>query len=169
MISKPAIYRLIFITLLIMAVNSLASGQNQLTISSTAMVSLDFKVVYRAGQPSRFLIDDSKWLNYTVIVGPNDPSYSISVQIVSGSVPDGVDIKLKAGKYNGTSQGRPGSPRGEISLSHIPQVLIDNIGTSYTGAGPMVGHRLTYYVDIKDFERLQAEGTSISLLFTLSQ
>jgi len=160
-------YFLIFI--LVVTVFLKSTGQNRLTISSTRSVSLDFKPLYQAGQPTRFLVDDSKWLNYTILVKPNEPACSISVQISSGMIPEGIDIKLKASPYIGTSQGDPGTPTGEISISHVPQVLIENIGTSYTGAGAKIGHQLTYSVNIKDYERLQAVGSSIYLLFTIGQ
>lgn len=161
------INRLVLLLLIVLNLNSY--GQNSLTISSSRSQSLDFTPFHSPGQPPKFLIDDTKWLNYTIIVKPNQPTCSISVQIVSGMIPDGIEIKLKAGNYEGTSSGKPGIPTGEVILSHVPQVLIDNIGTSYTGADSGVGHQLTYSIDVKDFERLQAENGSINLVFTIGQ
>ncbi|MCX6256439.1 MAG: hypothetical protein NTW49_00825 [Bacteroidia bacterium] len=167
-VDRSGIFLTVLFLMSVMLSGISSFAQNRLSVSSTGSVYLDFKTSYLAGQKNLFMIDDSKWLNYTILVTPNEPTYSISVQIVSGIVPSGVDIKLKVLPCTVSGKGIPGTPVGEIRLSHIPQVIIDNIGTCFTGSGTRTGHQLIYSVDIKDYDKLQAQGTAIYLLFTIT-
>ncbi len=154
---------------MLMLLSNSSEAQNRLSISSTGSKSLEFKPVSRPGHELKFFEDDTKWLNYSIVLDQNEPSYSVSVQIVSGKVPDGFDLMLTASEYVGSNQCKAGIPVGKIKLSNTPQVIIDNIGTSYTGAGPRVGHHLVYSVEIRDLERLRDNFPTISLLYTISQ
>ncbi len=167
--SKQNKILILLISFLILQVANITLGQNLISVSSTRLKSLNFIPSYRAGLSPNFLIDDTKWINYSVLVKQSDPTCSISVQIISGTIPDGVNIMVKAMPYVGSSRGKHGISIGKIKLSHVPQVLIDNIGTCYTGIGTRVGHQLIYTVDIKEFEQLKSGTPAINLLYTISQ
>jgi hypothetical protein len=92
--------------------------------------------------------DSSMWLNYTAVVGRNSrPKVDVYAKISAGTVPAGMQLKVKAQDDVGAGRGHVGSPIGEITLSSVDQKLIQNIKTSYTGAGPNKGHQLIYRLD----------------------
>ncbi len=113
--------------------------------------------------------DDSKWLNFSLVKKSFEPAYSISAQVAPGSIPPGIEIRLRVNPYVGNSRGNHGNPAGEIILSELPQKIIDQIGTCFTGSGIYSGYQLVYSIEIKQFEKLSATNTPISIIFTLTQ
>ena len=124
---------------------------------------------FNAGVPRQIIVDDSQWLNYTTLIHPTDPTFSITVEVAMGSIPDGLELQVEASPYAGGSKDRAGTPTKKITISHIPRVLIDNIGTCYTGSGKNEGHRLTFSYVITDYSKLQSGTTSIYVQYTIKQ
>ncbi len=133
------------------------------------MLSLEFASPYNPGSNMSNVYNDSKWLNYSIVLTPPEPAFSISVEISSGTIPDGMELRLVAGACTSSGGGQPGTPTGVITLSNQPQTLISNIGTCNTGAGVNFGHQLTYSFVITNFSQLSATSAPINLLFTIIQ
>ena len=113
--------------------------------------------------------DNSTWINYTCSLAQNSPSKKISVQIISGEIPKGIEILLLAGNYQGSEIGNHGISNGTVILNNFPQSLISNIGASLTGEGLNNGHQLNYSLRIIDYGLLDFEdSTSITISFTLT-
>lgn len=163
------VVRFLFAALIFIIHSNSLSAQNALSISSTGSGSFDFKSVYRPGGEPGFFSDDSKWLNYTVLLKNNDINCSVKIQITSGHIPDGVRIKVRALNCAGFNRGNPGIPVGDVDLSMQPKVLIDNIGTCFTGSGNYSGHQLIYTIEFDDFERVKSELSALTVLYTISQ
>jgi len=141
------------------------------SISIFPMNSVEMKFIAPASPGSEIepVMNDTKWLNYNITTDSSDPSVSISAEITSGSIADGLQLQLQAGTFSGTGGGSPGVPAGVITLSNIPQVLINRIGTCNSGSGSNVGHQLTYTMSISDYSALQASSSTIEILFTITQ
>lgn len=159
----------IVLFLLSLMFNSTSYSQNSVSISNSNNLSLDIIPPFNPGSPIANASDESKWLNYSILVTPPEPSYSISVEISSGIIPEGVILYLEAAPYSGFGGGQPGTPAGRISLSNQPQVLIRNIGTCNSGSGTMVGHQLTYSLVITNYSLLGASSPQLNLLYTITQ
>ncbi len=164
-INKQYVLLLIFF----ISLGFVSYSQNTVTISNSSTVSLDFTSPYNPGSKMSNVSDNSKWLNYTILVTPPEPTFSISVEISSGTALDGLELRVEADHYTGLSGGQPGTPTGQIILTNEPQVLINNIGTCYTGAGINVGHRLTYSLIITNYSLLRASSLTINLTYTITQ
>ena len=168
-LSKHKLFILWCIIIMTFSMNY-SNAQNLLHVSNTRPITLGLTPSFEPGAPVNVISDDTKWLNYTILQSPSEPTYSISVQIVSGTIPAGMEIRVKAGYYMGSSKGNPGRPTRQVTLSYIPQVLISNIGTSYTGTSVKEGHQLTYSVVITNYSVVRASvSPTISILYTISQ
>lgn len=161
-------FKLILIILIILTSNVLIA-QNKLVVSKRAPINLNFSQLNQAGMNGQIIADNSQWLNYTVLLEASGPSASISVDIASGSVPEGLELYVEAGRYKGFSRGKMGTPTGRIPLTHMPRVLVNNIGTSYTGSGRNEGHQLTFYFKITDYAKLEPGISTIYVQYTINQ
>jgi hypothetical protein len=150
-------------------IHLVSNAQNSISLSPTQSVALDFAAPFEPGSPIEAVMDDSKWLNYSVTVTPPESPVSISAEITSGTVSEGLQIQLQAGAYNGTGGGDPGTTSGNLILTNIPQVLISNIGTCSTGDGVNVGHQLTYTLSISDYNSVKSSSSTVNVLFTITQ
>ena len=130
---------------------------------------MDLTPSFNAGLQKSIITDDSQWLNYTTLVHPSDPTISITVEIAAGSIPEGLEMHIEASPYIGMSKGKQGTPTGKITVTHMPHVLIDNIGTCYTGSGANEGHRLTFSFIITDYSKLLSGTTTIYVQYTITQ
>jgi hypothetical protein len=84
-------------------------SMSMLEISNNSSLSINFQLPSIAGAPfGSSTTDNSKWLNFTSAVPPN-VTRNISAQIISGSVPDGVRLKLQTSAVVGGA-GVLGSP-----------------------------------------------------------
>jgi hypothetical protein len=114
-------------------------------------------------------VDDTKWINYSCSLSPESPFKSLSVQIVSGTVPSGTELLLEANNYIGSGNGQHGISNGIIALNSFPQNIITNIGAAYTSNGTNNGHRLIYSLRIIDYSLLDYEdSTTLTITFTLT-
>lgn len=85
------------------------------------------------------------WINYSSIVGSKtEPSRNISVQITSGTVPEGMLLSVVASKDAGLGDGTMGSPTAKLTVDQSAQDIITGVGSAYTGNGVTKGHQLTY-------------------------
>ena len=92
--------------------------------------------------------DNSLWLNYSSIIGSTTrPLRKVTVEIESGTVPGGIDIKVLAGNYSGGGEGTTGTAGAALTLSSAAQDIITDIGSCYTGNGTSNGHQLNYSLE----------------------
>ncbi len=161
--------RLFFVLLVMLVLSDPACAQNSLSVSDRSAMTLDLTPALSAGINTELIADSTQWINYSFEINPAEPFASISVEIISGSIPDGVELYLQAGHYVGNSRGRTGRPTGKIRLDHVPKVLINDIGTSFTGHGKREGHQLILTMVITDFALLQSGDFSFFLQYTLNQ
>jgi hypothetical protein len=155
--------------ILLLSISCVSNAQNSISVTNINPIYMDLTPSFNAGLPKNIITDDSQWLNYTTLVHPSDPTFSITVEIASGSIPEGMEMQIEASPYMGMSKGKPGTPTGKITVTHIPRVLIDNIGTSYTGSGRNEGHRITFSFIITDYSKLLSGITTIYVQYTITQ
>lgn len=160
--------RLIVLCIMLMSITYMSFAQNSISISNTNSVSLNFTAPFIVGLLENTVSDNSKWLNYTTSVMPPESTLSITVEISSGTVSDGMELRVEAGTCT-SCEGNPGLPTGQVIITNAPQVLINNIGTCSTGSGINFGHQLTYSIVITDFALIRASSPSVNLIFTISQ
>lgn len=112
--------------------------------------------------------DQSLWLNYTSIVGSNQDSRNITAEI-SGSLPNGISLKLSAGSVS-SGKGTRGDSAGEISLSGTAKNLVTGIGSGFTESGYQKGHQLTYALDMDDnnYTNLSAGNYEVIVTYTIT-
>lgn len=149
--------------------HQISKAQNSISLSTVNSIVMDFAVPFDPGNSIDPMIDNSKWLNYNITVTPPDLPVSVTAEITSGAISEGLQIQLQAGVYNGTGGSNPGIPAGNLILTNIPQVLISNIGTCNTGAGVNVGHQLTYILSISDYNSVKSSSSTVNVLFTIIQ
>jgi hypothetical protein len=145
--------------------NNYASHSLTVDIPEVAIIDLESSPVHRLRLHQVHLqkrvyrlilksVDKSIWINYSSVVGSiTEPSRDITVQIIEGSVPDGVQVTLTSSEDAGKGEGELGTPIAEtLVLDKTPQSLIKNIGSAFTGNGVYSGHNVTYRLKKKDGE-----------------
>lgn len=157
------------LALLLMTLNLVSYSQNSISISNSSNLSLNFTSSINPGAPLNQVTDNSKWLNYNILVTPPEPGFSIAVSISSGTMMDGMELKVAAGSFTGTGGGQPGIPMGPVILTNVPQIIISNIGTCNTGQGVYLGHQLIYTLDIKDYSRIRGSAPTINIVYSIVQ
>jgi hypothetical protein len=139
--------------------------------SGLSNVYLTLEAGSETGQPVtvKGSIHDELWINYTSCLTSGGSSRSVSVQVASGTIPDGVQLILSPSGFSGSGKGTHGIPVGEVILSQTPQTLISGIGRCFTGDGQKNGHKLSYSLRISDYQSLNIEESSnIQIAFTLT-
>ncbi|MFK5969351.1 MAG: hypothetical protein QM487_04420 [Candidatus Marithrix sp.] len=144
-------------------------AQNVITVSNKSIIYLDLTQTYNPGLSKKIITNTSQWLNYTTLVHPSDPKISITVEVVSGIVPEGMELMVEASPYVGMSKSKQGNPIGKVSISHTPRVLINNIGTCYTGSRRNEGHQITYSFIITDYAKVRSGLTNLYIQYTITQ
>lgn len=150
-------------------INQISKAQKSISLSTVNSIVMDFAVPLDPGNSIDPVIDNSKWLNYNITVTPPDLPVSVTAEITSGAISEGLQIQLQAGTYSGTGGSNPGIPTGNLILTNTPQVLISNIGTCNTGVGVNVGHQLTYTLSISDYNSVKSSSSTVNILFTITQ
>ena len=130
-------------------------------------VTLTLGASTEAGLPVNSVTNNTKWINYSSAV-PLNAQRHVTAQLSGSALPQGVELKLLAANAVGAGAGARGSSAGLITLSAVPQPIINGIGGAYTGNGINNGHRLTYILLITDFGQLSIGTTNVSVLFTLT-
>ena len=135
---------------------------------NSATIDLSLEMPDFAGDPVSTVGDNSKWINYTVCLAPFSPLKSITAQIISENIPSGLSLLLQASGYSGIGEGMLGGTTGQINLSSTAQTIISGIGGSFTGDGPSNGHKLTYTMNIAEYDEIKSsQNTMIQVIFTL--
>ena len=159
----------IILGIVLIFMNNVSLAQNSISLSTTNSIVMDFIAPFEPGSPIEPIADNSKWLNYRVTVTPPQPSVSITAEITSGTISDGLQLQLQAGTFNGPGGGNPGTPTGNIILKNTSQVIVSNIGTCNTDIGPNVGHQLTYTLSISNYSLVNSSSSTVNVLFTITQ
>jgi hypothetical protein len=109
------------------------------------------------------------WLNYTSIVKSNQKRNITAA--ISGNLPAGVSLKVKAGTDASLGNGAAGSPESEITLESTAKNVITGIGSAYTGDGYKNGHQLTYTLDMNDekYADLAANDYNVTVKYTITE
>ncbi|MFC2097154.1 hypothetical protein ACFLSI_02350 [Bacteroidota bacterium] len=155
-------------TLLIICILTFPTqGQNSISISKNSTVSIDLTDLIKTTMSGETYTVSNNWLNYSAIVNPSESTLSVSAEISSGQVPAGFKMHIQALPYKGLALGGHGTPTGKMQLAQIPRVIVENIGTSYTGAGPDVGHQLLISFEIEDFSLVEPGISFILIEFTM--
>lgn len=144
-------------------------AQNRLSLSNRNPLFMDMRHNYNANGAKTEITDDTQWLNYTTLVNLSDPNLAITVQLGSGSLPEGMELYIEAMPYQGMSKLRHGNPVGRVRVSNVPQVLISNIGTGYTGSGRNEGYQLIYTLVTSDYSKISSGSFSFYVQFTITQ
>lgn len=108
------------------------------------------------------------WLNYTSSMAFGKPPRSVNVQVTSGTIPPGVNLKLRAMPYSGSGKGLFGVSTGEVNVTTNPEVILSGVGRCFTGTGKN-GHRLEYRLEISDFGSLSlTQAANVQITYTLT-
>lgn len=160
---------LIIFWILLLSLSCALHAQNNISLSKREPIYMDLTPSFNTSLPENIITDNSQWLNYTTLVHPSEPTISISVEVASGSIPEGLELQIEASNYIGISKGKPGTTTGKIPVTNMPRILIDNIGTCYTGSGRNEGHQLTLSFVITDYSKIQSGTTTIYVQYTITQ
>ena len=115
-------------------------------------ISLGLTGPAEAGLGATNQADSTMWLNYSFIKGKYTKTKNdVYVKIGSGTVPSGMDLKVKAKSSSNHGKGNKGVPVGEVTLTSSDQKLIKNIKSSHTGKGWGRGHNLVYTLDLANY------------------
>jgi hypothetical protein len=98
-------------------------AQNRISLTKKSPIYLDYRPGFSTGKSTNKITSEPQWLNYTTLVHPADPTVSITVEIASGEVPDGMELIIETEPYVGSGKGKSGTPTKKIIVSHIPQIL----------------------------------------------
>lgn len=111
-------------------------------------------------------VNSTKWINFTsaVVTGI---TRRVTAQL-SGTVPEGLNLKLVVSNYAGTGAGALGISSGTLSLSSVAQTVINNIAGAYTGDGANNGYNLNYSLQILDYSLLKNQTATFSIIYTMS-
>ena len=114
--------------------------------------------------------DATKWLNYSCSLKPGATKRSITAHLSSLSKwPSGFKLQLHAQAYTGQGGGDLGIPANKIILSTAPQVLIHQIGGSFTGDGVYNGYNLVYTLILDDIQKVNAATNyQVEVIFTIT-
>ena len=153
----------------LLSVSYISVSQYSMSLTKRDAIYKHSTPTYNAGFTKQIITDNSQWLNYTTLVKDSDPKISITVELASGFIPDGLELQIEASSYIGRSKGRAGTPTRKIRVSQMPRVLIDNIGTFYTGSERNEGHQLTFTFIVKDWTKLKSGTTTIYIQYTITQ
>jgi hypothetical protein len=145
--------------------------------SSGIDITLSGTAPTEAGDAVNFNTTNSSiWINYSSIADSNyNASRNITVKITDGDVPKGLELTVIASDDSGKGKGKMGNPENyAIALSEMKEeIIIDGIGSSYTGNGPNNGHQLTYTLlqssDTDSYEDLDFDQSdTVTITYTLS-
>jgi len=166
---KPKKYLLALILITFIFRVGWAQKSNSLAVTDRNSVSIDMSELIAGGINNEKIVDNKQWINYSLDISPTEPLLSISVELVSGNIPNGMELYIQAGYYTGSGWGKLGRPTGKIRVDNVPKILINDIGKSNTGNGKHQGHRLLLSMVITNFALLQPGDYTLYILYTLKQ
>lgn len=135
---------------------------------TTSAISLTLQTPVEAGFPVTVPADNAtKWLNFTSAVAVGG-SRKITAQVTSGTIPNGLRLKLSLSNYTGSGAGTLGSPVSSAYLSTSAQNIVTGIGGAYTGNGSNNGYNLTYGLEINSYSQLRHNAsTTLTITYTI--
>lgn len=150
---------------------TLSVNDYSLIETNYAPVSLNFASP-QPGKPVAAVSNSDLYVKLSSIV-PGGTHRKMTVQMTSGSVPEGTVLTCIAAECTTTnSGGELGIPVDiPIILSGIDQDLVNQIGTCYTGTGNEDGYQITFTwrPDAPaNYHLLKASNTDITVVFTIS-
>ena len=137
-------------------------------VEGASTISLSLVAPTEAGEGMDMSASNSDlWLNYsstTAAKATNTVSVNIDATLA------GVDLNLEASKDNGQGDGTVGTPTSKLTLGPKDQIIIDAIGTCYTGDGVKAGHNLTYSLNTNNYSDINytPKPTSIVVTYTIT-
>ncbi|MBK8500973.1 MAG: hypothetical protein IPL46_01545 [Saprospiraceae bacterium] len=139
-------------------------------LPNTSTIELNVSAPTRAGEPIDMsnATDNSKWINHSSSLAPGGARRNVTAQILSGSLPQGMKLKVKAGNYRGNGRGDQGMPSQEIVLNNMPQVILRDIGACFTGRGVQQGHQLSFTLGYDNYSNIDFGNEIIVIAFTLT-
>jgi hypothetical protein len=148
-------------------VNFMLPSVALLDLNNNSAITLAFQSPNEAGasivSPA---INTTKWLNFTSAVAPG-VTRKITAQVVSGTVPDGVQLKLETSSYAGVGSGSLGTVTSPVYLTTTATTFINSIGGAFTGNGTGNGFNLKYSLEIQNYSLLRNTNTSFTVIYTL--
>jgi hypothetical protein len=144
-----------------------------------ATVTLNVGAPTDAGEKAQIVAtNNDKWIHFSSAVFPGN-SRSISIQMELGQkAPPGIYLKLNTANYSGSGKNNFGTPKWDKSLTSVtsvvtltdePQTIISNIKGAYTGNGSNDGYKLTYELEIYQYELLDFDqSATLSIILTLT-
>lgn len=126
-----------------------------------------------AGAPVSSVSNSNMFVKVSSTV-PGGTHREITARITNGTVPAGTKLTLVAAPCTTlNSGGKLGTPMSTpIVLNSIDQILVDYIGSCYTGTGYNDGYKLTYTwslnTPVTSYETLQATTTPTALTVVLT-
>lgn len=128
-------------------------------------ITLNMTSPTEAGNPiTNTVTNNTKWLNFTSAVTTSQ-TRRITAQY-SGTMPNGIALRLVTATYAGTGAGTLGSRVSPIVLSTAGQTIINNIGGAFTGNGSGNGYNLTFSLDILNYSQLRQQNTTVTIIYT---
>lgn len=120
-------------------------------------------------------VDSSLWLNYSSVRSQTSESdRSIYAKVVSGTVPSGLKLRVKAQPYTGSGDGKLGVPSNGTNgrvLINTDRRIVRSIKTCYTGDGPGNGHRLVYSLEFRNnqYNKIDFDDSNtVTVLYTIT-
>jgi hypothetical protein len=138
-----------------------------LDLNNNSGITLAFQSPTEAGSPIVSpATNTTKWLNFTSAVA-SSVTRKITAQVVSGTVPNGVQLKLETSSYAGTGSGALGTVTSPVYLTTTATTFINSIGGAFTGNGTGNGYNLKYSLEIQNYSLLRNTNTSFTVIYTL--
>ncbi|PCI04933.1 MAG: hypothetical protein COB81_02305 [Flavobacteriaceae bacterium] len=137
---------------------------------NTTNIHLGLSAPVNPGEKARVLsVDTNRWLNFTSAIRQGASARNITVKIEDGVIPDGLVLKLKTAAFQGSGKGELGNHVPVITLTHQSQSIVENIRGAYTGNGQGNGYKLTYFIEINNYDALDINTSeTITVSLTLS-
>ncbi|MFA9372319.1 MAG: hypothetical protein ACERIH_11475 [Labilibaculum antarcticum] len=131
-------------------------------------IALSFTAPKEAGLGVTGSSNSSLWLNYSSIKSASNTTRTVSASV--NNTIAGADIIISAASSSGGGAGTIGEPSGDVTLTTSEQVIVNNIGSCYTGSGVNNGHNLTYTLKVNgSYEELEASSqTPLTVTYTFS-
>lgn len=96
------------------------------------------------------------WVNYSSLVRGGKPNRKV-VASVGGVIPEGISVAVEAADFSGNGKGKTGISAGKKHLSELPEEIISDIGSCYTGKGSSNGHLIRLTIEVDQAEVLASQ------------
>jgi len=164
----------------VMADTSTAKHDVTITVDEVALMRVltSDAITFGVGQPAtggdapavKGTPDSSKYLQYTSIV-EKQQIRTVTAE-TSESIPTGLLLKLTADDVSSGKGTNKGTSAGQVILNKDAQVILDKIGSCYTGTGAKDGSNLTYVLEVDNDNMGDLTGDDdikVTVTFTLTE